>query len=97
MKDYYVYILTNKKKGILYTGITGNPKKRINEHKSKGIKGFTSRYGLDCLVYYEATSDINCAIQREKIIKRWKRQWKIELIEKMNPEWNDLYKNFMNN
>ena len=97
MIDYYIYILTNKKKGTLYTGITGNLIKRVHEHKNKEIKGFTSKYGLDCLIYYETTSDINSAIQREKRIKKWKRQWKIELIEQMNPEWNDLYKNLLDN
>ena len=86
MKNYYIYILTNKKNGTLYTGVTRNLIKRIYEHKQKTIEGFTSKYKLKCLVYYEQTEDVESAIQREKRIKKWKRQWKIELIEQMNPE-----------
>jgi len=90
MKNYYVYILTNKKQGILYVGITNNLERRIYEYKNKKIKGFTEKYNLDKLAFYEDTSDVSFAIQREKQLKKWNRQWKIDLIEKDNPEWIDL-------
>jgi putative endonuclease len=86
----YVYIVTNKKNGALYTGVTNNLERRIYEHKSKLIHGFTSKYNLTRLVYYEEVNDIRMAIQREKQIKGWLRKRKIALIESMNPEWNDL-------
>ncbi len=91
MQQYYVYILTNKKNGVLYTGVTSDLIKRIYQHKHKLIKGFTEKYNINSLVYFETTNDIHSAIHREKCIKRWKRIWKIELIEKQNPEWKDLY------
>ncbi len=94
MRYYYVYILASKKKGTLYTGVTNNLIRRVYEHKHKIIKGFTKKYGVDKLVYFEQTEDINAAIQREKQIKKWFRKWKIELIEDMNPEWKDLYYEF---
>ena len=97
MSNYYIYILTNKINGTLYTGVTGDLIKRVHEHKNKEIEGFTNKHGLNRLVYYEMTDDVNSAIQREKRIKKWKRQWKIELIEKMNPNWSDLYKNILDN
>ena len=87
---YAVYIVTNKKDGTLYIGVTNNLTRRIYEHKHKIIKGFTNRYNLDKLVYYETCYDINDAINREKQIKHWNRQWKMELIEKENPNWQDL-------
>jgi putative endonuclease len=93
-KQYYVYILASKKNGTLYTGVTGNLIKRVWQHKNKIADGFTKKYGVDKLVYYETTNDIISAIEREKRIKKWKRQWKIELIAKSNPEWRDLYKDF---
>jgi putative endonuclease len=86
-----VYIVTNKKNGVLYIGVTNNIARRIWEHKSGDIKGFTKRYNLDKLVWYEGLTDITQAIQREKQIKEWKRDWKIQLIETSNPDWNDLY------
>ena len=91
MKKYYVYILASKKNGTLYTGVTNNLVRRIHEHKSKLNDGFTSRYKVDRLVYYEEFRSIIDAITREKRIKALKRQWKIELIEKINPVWIDLY------
>jgi len=91
MKDYYVYILSSKRNGTLYIGITNNLLRRVYEHKNNIIKGFTEKYKVHNLVYYEIANDINAAITREKRIKKWKRQWKIELIEKDNPEWRDLY------
>jgi len=91
MKQYYVYILASKKNGTLYIGVTNNVLKRVYEHKNNLIEGFTQKYGVHNLVYYECYNDIYDAIAREKRIKKWKRQWKIELIEKDNPKWKDLY------
>lgn len=93
MKDYYVYILASKRNGTLYTGITNNLKRRVYEHREGISQGFTRRYNVKQLVYYEVTSDINSALMREKQIKKWNRSWKLELIEKNNPDWNDLYEN----
>ena len=90
-KYHYIYIITNKKQGTLYTGITSDLLKRIWQHKNKVVKGFTNKYNLDKLVYYETSEVVDNAITREKQLKNWKRQWKIELIEKENPEWKDLY------
>jgi len=90
-KQYYVYILSNKRNGTLYIGITSNLKKRIYEHKEKLIEGFTKKYAVDKLVYYESTSDANRAILREKQMKKWKRSWKVKLIESINQKWKDLY------
>ena len=86
---YYVYILTNKS-GTLYTGVTNNLERRVYEHKNKFIDGFTKKYDLTRLVYFEETSDINSAISREKQIKGWLRKKKIELIRSLNPRWLDL-------
>ncbi|HHN66076.1 MAG TPA: GIY-YIG nuclease family protein [Nitrospirae bacterium] len=91
MKYYYVYILSNKKRGTLYIGVTSDIVKRVYEHKNKLVEGFTKKYSVDRLVYYEITRDINIAIRREKQLKKWKRVWKLELIEKNNPDWKDLY------
>lgn len=87
----YIYIMTNKSKGTLYIGVTSNIIKRIYEHKNKLTDGFTKKYNLKKLVYYEIYDDINEAIKREKQLKSWKREWKIELVEKINNNWNDLY------
>jgi putative endonuclease len=83
--------MTNKSKGTLYIGVTSNIIKRIYEHKNKLTDGFTKKYNLKKLVYYEIYDDINEAIKREKQLKSWKREWKIELVEKINNNWNDLY------
>mgnify|MGYP001619634022 CR=1 FL=1 len=91
-KTYYVYILASKKNGTLYIGITSDLIKRIYQHKHDQVKGFTSNYGVHLLVYYEETNDIEVALQREKQLKKWNRKWKLELIEKTNPSWNDLAK-----
>ena len=89
--QYYVYILSNKKNGTLYIGMTDNIARRIEEHKSKINKdSFTVKYGLDKLVYYESTNNVNEAMAREKQLKNWKREWKIKLIEENNKDWNDL-------
>lgn len=90
-KVYYVYILTNKSNKVLYTGVTSNLIKRVYEHKQKLVDGFTKRYNVNKLVYYDYSEDVYGAIQREKQIKGKLRKKKIEIIEKMNPEWNDLY------
>ncbi len=90
MRQYYVYILTNTKRGVLYTGVTNDLARRIWEHKNKIVLGFTEKYQLTKLVYYEVVEDVLSAISREKQLKRWCRRWKFELIEKENPDWNDL-------
>jgi len=89
MKTYFVYIMTNKSK-TLYTGVTNDLERRVHEHKNKQIPGFTGKYNLTKLVYYEEGNDINMAIAREKQIKGWLRAKKIALIEAKNPEWKDL-------
>ena len=92
MNTYYVYILASKKNGTLYIGVTDNLIRRVYEHKNDLIDGFTKKYNVHKLVYYEQTNDINSAIQREKQLKKWHRQWKIDLIKKNNPNWDDFYK-----
>ncbi|NBX02665.1 MAG: GIY-YIG nuclease family protein [Alphaproteobacteria bacterium] len=87
----YVYILTNKPNGILYIGVTNDLARRVYEHKQKLVKGFTQKYGLDTLVYYEPYESITEAIAREKTMKEWKRAWKVRRIVESNPDWHDLY------
>ena len=89
MNQYYVYIMTNNSK-TLYTGVTNNLNRRVYEHKNKLIQGFTAKYNITKLVYFEIFNDINKAIEREKQIKGWLRSKKINLIESVNPEWTDL-------
>ncbi|NOZ22973.1 MAG: GIY-YIG nuclease family protein [Planctomycetes bacterium] len=91
MKTFYVYILTSKRNGTLYTGVTSDLAKRIWEHREKLIDGFTKKYGVDRLVWYEVHGSAESAIAREKRIKKWQRAWKLALIEKANPRWKDLY------
>lgn len=92
MKEYfYVYIISNKRNGTLYIGVTSDLIKRIYQHKEGVIDGFTKKYNVKRLVYYEQHENAESAITREKQMKEWKRQWKLELIEKTNPEWEDLY------
>ncbi len=91
MKTYYIYLLTSERNGTLYIGVTNDLKRRIHEHKQKLIKGFTEKYNVSNLVWYEQTEDINSAIKREKEIKKWNRDWKVKLIEENNFEWKDLY------
>ncbi len=92
--NYYVYIITNWKNTVLYTGVTNNLERRIYEHKNKLIEGFSSKYNLGKLVYYEQTDDIHVALEREKYIKGKKRDYKLNLIKKINPDWVDLSKDF---
>jgi putative endonuclease len=91
MKNSYVYILASKYNGTLYIGLTSDLIKRVWEHKNKFVVGFTAKYDVNQLVYYEIFSDIQVAAAREKRLKEWKRQWKIDLIQTMNPDWLDLY------
>ena len=90
-KLYYVYILASKRNGTLYTGITSDLAMRIYQHKNGLLKGFTKKYNVKILVHVETYKNVHDAIQREKRIKKWKRQWKINLIEEHNPHWRDLY------
>ena len=90
-KLFYVYMLASRRNGALYTGVTNNVGKRVWKHKSDLIEGFTKKYGVHILVWYETHEDINTAIAREKQIKGWNRAWKIRLIEMENSGWNDLY------
>lgn len=83
--------MASKKDGVLYVGVTDNLTRRVYEHKNCLVDGFTSKYFVKKLVYYEQTNDSMVAIIKERQIKKWKREWKVELIEKLNPKWNDLY------
>jgi len=87
----YVYILASKRNGTLYVGVTSDLVRRIWEHKNDSVDGFTKRYGVHKFVWYEEHGTIEDAIQREKNIKRWRREWKLDLIEQLNPNWRDLY------
>ncbi|MCR9268757.1 MAG: GIY-YIG nuclease family protein [Hyphomonadaceae bacterium] len=93
--NYFVYILASKRNGVLYTGMTNDLARRMWEHKTVYIKGFTHKYGVKNLVWFEHHTDVNFAIAREKRIKRWRRAWKLHLIENENPEWIDLYPNLL--
>ena len=90
-KYAYIYILTNKNNNVLYIGVTSDLKKRIWEHKNKVVDGFTKKYNLDKLVYFETGENIESAIEREKQLKNWHREWKLSLIKTQNPEFKDLY------
>jgi putative endonuclease len=91
MNQAYVYILSSQRNGTLYIGVTSDLIKRIYQHRNNLSEGFTKKYKVHRLVYFETTPSITGAIQREKQLKQWRRKWKIELIEKDNPEWTDLY------
>ena len=90
MNSFHVYILTNKRNGTLYVGVTNDIARRINEHRIDQVAGFTRRHELFRLVYFESCDSAFEAISREKQLKRWKRQWKLELIESVNPYWRDI-------
>jgi putative endonuclease len=91
MAGGWLYFMTNRRNGILYAGVTSNLPRRAFEHREGVVEGFSKRYGLTILVYYELFDDIRNAIQREKTIKHWPRAWKVRLIHGMNPDWQDLY------
>ena len=90
-KAYYVYILANKRYGTLYVGVTSDIVKRVWQHREGLVDGFTKKYDIKRLVWFEAHEDVTAAITREKQIKKWNRSWKIELIQAANPRWQDLY------
>jgi putative endonuclease len=90
-EQFYVYILASKRNGTLYIGMTNDLVRRTYEHRGGAVEGFTKRYGVHRLVWYEAADTASAAITREKQLKKWNRAWKIRLIETMNPEWKDLY------
>lgn len=89
-KTYYVYLLTNWDNRVMYVGVTNNLERRIYEHKNKLVDGFTKKYNVEKLVYFETASDVLAAIEREKQIKKWRREKKNQLVIEMNPEWKDL-------
>ena len=91
MRGGNVYFVTNKPNGILYVGVTSDLVKRVYEHRTVAVPGFTKRYGLKTLVYFEVFDDIQSAIQREKNVKHWSRAWKVRLVHQNNPQWLDLY------
>jgi putative endonuclease len=91
MTGFYVYLLASRRHGTLYLGVTNDLVRRVHEHKTKIIPGFTRRYGIDRLVWFEIYDDPVTTISREKELKKWRRDWKIRLIEEQNPEWRDLY------
>jgi putative endonuclease len=89
--EHHVYILASRRNGTLYLGVTNDLSRRVHEHRCGDVPGFTAKYGVKLLVWYEAYTSIDHAIAQEKRIKRWRRAWKLELIERINPEWSDLY------
>ena len=89
-KQYYVYILTKKSNNVLYIEVTNDLVRRIYEHKNKVVNGFTKKYNLNKLIYFETTTDVRSALEREKQLKNWHRDWKINLISEFNPKWEDL-------
>ena len=93
--SYYIYIMSNKPNGVLYVGVTNDLIRRVYEHRNHLVKGFTARYNLEMLVWFEQTDDVNSAIAREKQLKNWHRQWKIDLIAKQNPSWLDMYESIV--
>jgi putative endonuclease len=93
---YYVYILASRKNGATYVGITNDLVRRVHEHQAKAVRGFTSKYNITRLVWFEIYDDPISAISREKELKKWKRSWKIRLIESQNPNWDDLYESICN-
>lgn len=95
MKQFYVYILASKRNGTLYLGVTSDLIKRVWEHKNKLVKGFTEKYGVDKLVYFEMHADAENAVRREKQIKKWNRAWKLRLIEEKNRDWRDLFEDIV--
>ena len=95
MRSYYVYMLASGMRGTLYIGVTNDLLRRVHEHKTSVTEGFTKQYGVKQLVWFDTTPDIEAAIAQEKRMKRWRRQWKIDLVERGNPTWRDLYDNLI--
>ena len=95
MNQYYIYIMASQRNGTLYIGVTNNLIKRVYEHRNNVVDGFTKKYRVHLLVHYEQVGDINSAIAREKILKKWRRQEKMDLIETFNPDWLDLYEDIV--
>ena len=95
MKQYYIYVLASKRNGTIYIGVTNNLLRRVYEHKHDLVDGFTKTYHVHALVHFEAFEDIEYALRREKQLKWWKRKWKLDLIEKDNPDWRDLYQDLL--
>jgi putative endonuclease len=93
--DYFVYLMASRKNGTLYVGVTNNLVRRGYEHKNGLVEGFTDRYEVHQLVWFESTPSVEAAIHKEKQIKNWKREWKIALIEKVNPQWLDFYESIL--
>jgi putative endonuclease len=91
----FVYLMASGKNGTLYVGVTSNLVQRVHQHKTGTFEGFTSRYGVHSLVWFDSTPSIEAAIQREKQMKNWRREWKVALIEKTNPDWLDLYETIL--
>src|SRR5690242_8794020 len=94
-RSYFVYIVASKRNGTLYIGVTNDIVRRVLEHREGSVPGFTKKYGVKMLVYFEEFGEIGAAIQRETSLKRWNRKWKLDLIEKTNPEWVDLYERLL--
>ncbi len=94
-KTYYVYIMASRRNGTLYIGVTNDLIRRVYEHKNNGVEGFTETYRVHKLVYWEQSDNIESALQREKQLKKWNRQWKIALIEKQNSNWQDMYEQLL--
>ena len=96
-KDYYVYLLTNCNNKVMYVGVTNDLERRLYEHKNKLIKGFTEKYNVNKLVYYEQSNDVQAAIAREKELKKWRREKKNQLVNTLNPTWRDLSLDWLSN
>jgi putative endonuclease len=94
--SYYVYIIASRRDGAIYIGVTNNLVRRIYEHRTKAVTGFTAKYNITQLVWFEIYDDPISAISREKELKKWRRDWKVQLIEKDNPKWEDLYETICN-
>jgi len=95
MRQYYVYILASKRNGTLYIGVTNDLVRRVHQHRQEIVEGFTKKYNVHKLMYFETTNDIHAALEREKRLKAWKRAWKIRLIQESNPDWKDLYESII--
>ncbi|HOH38202.1 MAG TPA: GIY-YIG nuclease family protein [Spirochaetota bacterium] len=95
MNIYYIYMIANRNNNVLYIGVTNNLKRRVFEHREKLVEGFSSKYNCCKLVWYEQTNNIESAIQKEKQMKKWKREYKSNIINEMNPQWNDLFEDIL--